>query len=234
MASFLFKNHNRALALKCDNLGLWEHCVPSSDGCAKAPSYVTNHLLPFFFQIVLQKQKLEELERVAGKGLREEEPEGEDLVEEEGSGNHLQNKLTFLPQLVQIPISMPPLFNYQVSSPGLVFLTDDSDEEVAPRPEIKEERDLGIIHSWVQVEGFPALPEEEAWGLLQEVGSLFLPDTYMTVFPYCSLFIPHFTSPFLCFLFQGLGMLKTASSLKEEAHGLEEEAQQLKLKDRGK
>ena len=63
--------------------------------------------------------------------------------------------------------------------------------------------------------------------MLQEVGSLFLPDTYMTVFPHCSPFIPHFTSPFLCFLFQGLGMLRRASTLKEEACHLEEEAHQL-------
>ena len=56
----------------------------------------------------------------------------------------------------------------------------------------------------------------------------------MTVFPHCSPFNPHFTSPFLCFLFQGLGMLKRASSLKEEAHGLEEEAQQLQTKGLGK
>ena len=132
----------------------------------KAPSCITNHLLLLFFQSVLWEQKLEELERVAGKGVREEEPEGEDLAEEKGSGNHLHNIITSLPQLVLIPISMSPLFTYQVSSPGLVFLTDDSNEEVAPRPETKEVWDLGIIHSWVQVGGFPALPEEEAWGLL--------------------------------------------------------------------
>ena len=42
--------------------------------------------------------------------VREEEPEGEDLAEEERSGNHLHNELTSLPQLVLIQILMSPIF----------------------------------------------------------------------------------------------------------------------------
>ena len=41
----------------------------------------------------------------------------------------------------------------------------------------------------------------------------------------CSFFSFHFTSLFLYFFFQGLGLLKRVSSLKEEACQLEEEAQ---------
>ena len=50
---------------------------------------------------------------------------------------------------------------------GLVFLIDDSDEEEVT--EIKAEQELGVIHSWMEMGGFPALPKEEAWGLLCEV-----------------------------------------------------------------
>ena len=58
----------------------------------KAPSHVTNHLLLLsLFQSVLQERKWEELERVVGKSVRDEDPEGEDLAEEERSGNHLHN-----------------------------------------------------------------------------------------------------------------------------------------------
>ena len=41
---------------------------------------------------------------------------------------------------------------------GLAFLIDEPDEEVVLRPETKEEHELGIIHSWIEVGGFPALP----------------------------------------------------------------------------
>ena len=50
-----------------------------------------------------------------------------------------------------------------------VSLPDESDEEEEAREETKEEHELGVVHSWMQVEGFPALAEEEAQGLLHEV-----------------------------------------------------------------
>ena len=81
--------------------------------------------------------------------------------------------------------------------------------------------------------GFPALPEEEAQGLLWEVGSLFWPDTYM-VFCSSSFFIFHLTSLFLYFISRGLSMLKRASSLKEEPHRLDEEVQHLEMEGLGK
>ena len=60
---------------------------------------------------MLWEQKLEELEKVVGEGIREEEPEGEDVAEEERSGNYLHNNLTSLPQLVLTQILMSPLFS---------------------------------------------------------------------------------------------------------------------------
>ena len=59
---------------------------------------------------MLQEQKWKELEKVVGKSVREEELEGEDSAEEEGSGNHLHNKLTCLPQLVLIQLLVSPFF----------------------------------------------------------------------------------------------------------------------------
>ena len=35
----------------------------------------------------------------------------------------------------------------------------------------KEEEEVEVLRSWVEVGGFPAQPEEEAKGLLTEVGS---------------------------------------------------------------
>ena len=80
--------------------------------------------------------------------MREEEPEGEDLAEEEGSGNHLHNNLTSLPQLVLIQLLLSPFFSsffsFQQLSEfsymfGLVFSIDESDEEVVLRLETIEE-----------------------------------------------------------------------------------------------
>ena len=60
---------------------------------------------------MLQEQKLEELEKVVGKGGRKEEPQGLDVTEEERSGNYLHNKLTFQLQLGLTQILMSPLFS---------------------------------------------------------------------------------------------------------------------------
>ena len=34
---------------------------------------------------------------------------------------------------------------------GLVFLIEESDEEAAIKPETKEEQELGIVHSWMEM-----------------------------------------------------------------------------------
>ena len=80
----------------------------------------------------------------------------------------------------------------------------------------------------MEVGGLPMLDEVEAQTLLQEVGSLFLPDTYIGVFLNFS-FLPPIYILISALPLQGLGTLKRASTLKEEAHCLEEEAQWLEL-----
>ena len=57
---------------------------------------------------MLQEQKLEELEKVVGKGAREEEPEGEDVTEKERPGNYLHNKLTSQLHLGLVQIFISP------------------------------------------------------------------------------------------------------------------------------
>ena len=109
-----------------------------------------------------------------------------------------------------------------------ILLIDESDEEKVVKTEMKEEQELGVICSWIEVGGFPALLEEEAWGLLCEV---------------CSFFLFHFFLPFnrniplvtvLAFLnlllvinlltsLQGLDLLKRVSAYRELAQWLEAE-----------
>ena len=77
----------------------------------------------------------------------------------------------------------------------------------------------------MEVGGLLALDEVEAQKLLQEVGCLFLPDTYMAFLflLFFLYFLSHIYIPLFLF-FQGLGLLRRVSSLKEEACWLEEEA----------
>ena len=49
------------------------------------------------------------------------------------------------------------------------LLLDESEEEERTRLATKEEEDVNILQSWMEVGGFPAHPEEEAKGLLAEV-----------------------------------------------------------------
>ena len=53
--------------------------------------------------------------------------------------------------------------------PWLVSITDESEEEEEVREMMKEEHEVGVVCSWMQVGVFPALAEEEAQGLLREV-----------------------------------------------------------------
>ena len=50
------------------------------------------------------------------------------------------------------------------------FLADESVDEEVLRLQMKEEEDIDMLHSWMQVGGFPAQPEGDAWVLLLEVG----------------------------------------------------------------
>ena len=52
-----------------------------------------------------------------------------------------------------------------------ILFADESNEEGEVEVETKEEWELGVVQSWKEVEGFPALPEEEAWGLFCEVST---------------------------------------------------------------
>ena len=52
-----------------------------------------------------------------------------------------------------------------------MLLTDESDEEELVITETKEEQELGVICSWMDVGGFPVLPEEEVQWLLCKVCS---------------------------------------------------------------
>ena len=67
------------------------------------------------------------------------------------------------------------LFFFHLPFPSLPlsFLTDESAEEGAPRLLTKEEKDIDTLQHWVQVGGFPAQLEEEAWELLVEVCLLY-------------------------------------------------------------
>ena len=51
----------------------------------------------------------------------------------------------------------------------LILLTDESDEEKEVVTWTKEEQELGVVQSWMEVGGLPALPEEESLGLLCKV-----------------------------------------------------------------
>ena len=159
----------------------------------------TAFLFSFPFRVCCKGQNYRNWKKVVGTSVREEEPEGEDVAEEEGLGNNPHNKLAPLPQLMLIPSSSFLYLSEFSHILVLIPLTDESDKERVVKPKTKEEEELGIIHSWMEVGGLPALPEQEVQGLLWEVDLLFLSDTCMTVFLNCSFFTPHFTSPFLHF-----------------------------------
>ena len=65
----------------------------------------------------------------------------------------------------QIHISISLYCFLQLSS------LDESEEEERTRPATKEEKDVNVLQSWMEVGDLPACPEEEAKGLLAEVNS---------------------------------------------------------------
>ena len=110
------------------------------------------------------------------------------------------------------------------------FLADESTNEEIYRPKTKEEEDIDTLCSWVQVGGFPAHLEEEATGA--SVGSEFI--LFSPSFFCGFLLLFTFLPLFIFFIFQGLGLLKRAGSLKEEAHRLEMEVHCLEDEGLGK
>ena len=82
--------------------------------------------------------------------------------------------------------------------------------------------------------GFPCIARGGGSGIVAG-GRFFLPAWYLCGFLFQLLFLyfPFYTSIFVL-PFQGLGMLKRVSSLKEEACRLEEEAQHLEMEGLGK
>ena len=67
-----------------------------------------------------------------------------------------------------------------------ILLADESDDEGEVTAEMKEEQELGVVQSWMEVLGLPALPEEEVWGLLCEVFPLFSHSLVLACISYSS------------------------------------------------
>ena len=98
----------------------------------------------------------------------------------------------------RVQVTYPPLHKRSVNKQSPFFFIHvpifyfstilsflgESEEEGAVQPFSKEEEEVEVMRSWVEVGGFPAQQEQEAKGLLSEVG--------------CPL-VPH--SPFLSLLF---------------------------------
>ena len=116
----------------------------------------------------------------------------------------------------QIHISISLYYFLQLSS------LDGSEEEERARLATKEEEDIDMLRSWMEVGGLPAHPEEEAKGLLTEVNS-------SPVFPMLpsSLYFLFVTNSSLTI--SGIGLLlaissfflgvKTASPGQQKARG---------------
>ena len=97
----------------------------------------------------------------------------------------------------------------------------------------KEEEDIDILHSWMEVGGQPALPEGEAQVLLAEVSKSSCPLGFATKSSLQSVCVDcHWLFP--PSLFNGVRLLQSASSKREEARRLETEAQQLETEGWGK
>ena len=153
-----------------------------------------------FPQSVLTSAKKARLGELVGE-VKEDEPGGEAMVGPSGEATTHSSCSTpiFLPffWILQRNIYLKLLFFFNPSFTSLLFsfLTDDLAEE-APKLSTKEERDIDTLWTWVQVEGFPAWPKEEAWGAVDR-GKFILPSFLVASSDFCSA-IPLF--PFLTFL----------------------------------
>ena len=94
----------------------------------------------------------------------EEEPEGEVVAEPSGeaivhsSGNMFPISLTLI-----IIIILCPFFNHSVMRWIFILIpcADDSESEEEAQVGTKEEEELGILCSWMEVGGLPMLDEVE-------------------------------------------------------------------------
>ena len=129
-----------------------------------------------------------QLDEIVGhlKEEKEEEPEGEELGESD-TGSSLLPPL-FINLLIKFHFCTCLHFLSLFHDPSS---SDDSEEGNGEeeRPMTREEEDVDILHSWIEVGGQPALPEGEAQGLLAEVSK----------FP--RLFAFHLPLSIPCFLF---------------------------------
>ena len=122
-------------------------------------------------------------------------------------------------------------------TPLCSFLDESEQEGEKERPLTREEEDLDIIRSWVEVGGHPARQEGEAKELLAEVN----------IFPCLSpsSYLIHYQFPLTTFCIfdgymllspslQGLRLLQGASEKREEARKLEVEAEKMEAEGWGK
>ena len=100
--------------------------------------------------------------------MEEEEPEGEAVA---GPGKeataHSSGNTPSVPLISLVINSYICTFffstcHYSSLTLGIFFLADESADEEVPRPQTKEEEDINMLHSWMQVGDFPAQPDKEA------------------------------------------------------------------------
>ena len=167
---------------------------------------------------------------------KEEEPEGE-VLGDSNTGSSKKIFFFFFFHFSIFFIFFDPIFIGIVCLgllitllPPALFLDESEQEGEKERPLTREEEDLDIIRSWVEVGGHPARQEGEAKELLAEVN----------IFPCLSL-----SSYLICYQFplttfcifdgymlfppslQGLRLLQGASEKREEARRLEVEAEKM-------
>ena len=137
--------------------------------------------------------------------MEEEDPEGEAVVGPSGEATTCSSGNTSPVPLILIIIHLYAhtlLFQHIITSPFTIelffFLTIESTDEGVSRPQMKEEEDIDMLRSWVQVGRFPAHLEEESCRLLIEVSLLF--SLFLLMWLSTSLYIP---TPVFSFIFQG-------------------------------
>ena len=112
-----------------------------------------------------------------GEDREEEKPEGEVVAGPSGEGvvhSSGNAPLFFLLENYFINLYYIIFLCYWVYShlelcSFLILLAHESDEEGGVMTETKEEQELGVMWSWIEVRGFPTLDEGEVQKLSQEV-----------------------------------------------------------------
>ena len=135
--------------------------------------------------------------------VEEEELEGEAVAGHSGEATAHSSGNTPLVLLISLVTNLYMYIFFNILPlilTSFFFLADESTDEEVSRPKTKEEDDIDMLHSWIQVGGLPAQLEEEALGLLLEVGSLFFLSAccpYGFLFPF--IFLPLYFSFLLSF-----------------------------------